>query len=159
MDLMMQSDSTAVAMAVSADTAAAAAAAATAAATMVVMDPINAPLDILDQTELQSSGGGGEERLVFERLVTSGQLPLSAIPLLTPTTVHTLRPNTLCRYRGLVQNVPNPEIFSRYYCSGSSSSQVSLKYRDLMMDEDDAASNSAIVLSSELSERYALMVI
>jgi hypothetical protein len=84
----------------------------------------------------------GLENAVFHRLINEGLLNSSMIPAVKGGTPESIRNNSLCRYRGLVQNVLNPEIFCGHHQGRF------LKYRDVTENYHDEGKNS------DLLERY-----
>ncbi|XP_023291603.2 mini-chromosome maintenance complex-binding protein [Lucilia cuprina] len=103
----------------------------------------------------------GPKNAEFNKLLENPKL-WSSVPLLNYTPLHQLKDNTLVRFRGMIQDMQDPEIYlERYECKKSDGSGTRIqegKYRDCLLLErgEEVVYDSS---SNVQGERRTLFVI
>ena len=135
----------------------------------IMLDAFENPLNVIDElyrSRKQQFGGRNKvdlanlgERLLFETILQRQDSFVDSIPLISDTNI-SANQSRLFRFRGLIQDVWNPEIYCGVYASGrADESDIILKYRDVTDENyDDNQSLSPIQLcersASKLLNRF-----
>jgi hypothetical protein len=110
--------------------------------TKLSFDIINEPLEIIELVfdECNNSSDDKVEDLskmgevyIFEKLIQKEEV-YSCIPFLSNQSVGLIHPNTLCKYRGMIQDIFDVEFYNGIHMDHSQKKPLLTKYMDCLPD-------------------------